>query len=270
MLRNAAFRSEAIIRMIAFITVCLAAAIFSGGCDGEAKAEPAADAEQQAWKALRAKYLKASRAEHDHRIAEWKTVGSWNFDDGSMPDGFKVFDGSWEVVDGALVAADGKVDGNRTIGLTHCNWPAFRISFDATLSPRPEKAHLRPAYIGDIGVRINADPQTGGFAQGYVAILAHYTNQANVIYRRNIPFVRTEMCSITAGEKHRVVVEVVKPHIRVWVDDKVVLEAWDRHGVGRRDDSDFIEMDPERIIALHTYDSILAVDDLLIEVPAEK
>jgi len=221
----------------------------------------------QDWQALKSTYLTASRAEHDHRLEDWQTAASWNFDDGKMPDGFKVYDGQWEVRDGQLEAVSGKPDGNRTIRITNCQWPVFRITFDVSLNANDGQPSTR---IGDVGIRFNADAKTGSFAKGYVVILAHYANQAAVIYRMNVPFARTEFAPIQPGKTHRVMVEIVKPHIRAWVDDKVVLEAWERTGTSSRDHSDFMEMDPNRDIVLHTYDSRMVIDNLEIQVPVKK
>lgn len=221
-------------------------------------------AEQDAWPALKASYLAASRREHDHRISDWTNVERWNFDDNQMPAQFVPINGKWDVHEGVLRAYDGPAGGNRTIKIASCQWPAFRLTFDATLSPRPGYAKDR---ICDLGIRLNADPETGSFAKGYVAILAHYANQDAVIYRLNTTFVRTEFAPIQPNKRHRIMIEVVKPHIRVWVDDKIVIEAWERTGTRSGDTSDFLDMDPSKNIVLHTYDTDLAIDNLTISVP---
>ena len=275
-----------VMRLFGVVTICAALMLCAVGCSSTAETAPAPSqasspapaksAAQAAWDAELAGYLAASRNEHDHRIANWQTVESWSFDDGAMPEGFRVFSGEWAVQAGRLVATDGEYQGNRVIGIARCQWPAFRMSFDAMVRPhaaegeRAKYAGLEPARVGDIGVRINADPQTASFADGYAIILAHYGNQANVIHRLNIPWVRNEWPIVEAGRVHRVMVEVVRPHIRVWVDGKVVLDGWERHGQGRKDDSDFLAMDPERLLALHTYDSELTVDNIVIETPVAK
>lgn len=232
----------------------------SSGGSPPGEAVTAADA----WPALKASYLASSRREHDHRLTAWEPVARWDFNDGRMPETFSVFEGQWRVEDGRLVAADGEPERNRTLGIAPCQWPAFRMTFDARLTPRPGQPADR---IGDLGIRFNADPQTASFAKGYVAILAHYANQAAVIYRLNVPFVRTEFTPIKPGQTHRIMLEVVRPHIRVWVDDQVVLEGWERAGTRHRDHSDFLQMDPEKIIAIHTWDTRLEIDNLVISVP---
>jgi hypothetical protein len=223
-------------------------------------------ADETGWAQKLREYLKASRAEHDHNIAQWKEVAAWTFDDGKMPEAFKVYDGQWEVKDGRLRAASGKEDGNRTIKIADCKWATFRLEFDATLRAKPGA----PAdQICDIGILLNAAPDTGDFQNGYALLTATYGNQATVLYRLYIPYARTEWSPIVPGKTHHILLEVVKPHIRFWVDGRVVLEAWERAGKAGHgaDASDFLDMDPGRAIALHTYDTILEVDNLRILVP---
>ena len=81
-------------------------------------------------------------------------MAAWNFDDGKLPADFKVFDGEWKVENGRLRAVGGRKDDNRVIKIAHCQWPAFRLEFDATLTANPG---ADPARICDIGIRFNAD-----------------------------------------------------------------------------------------------------------------
>ncbi len=216
------------------------------------------------WEETKAGYLRASRQEWNHKVGEWREVAAWRFDDGRLPEEFHVYSGEWRVVDGMLRAVDGELERNRRIGFATCIWPAFRVEFDVMLQPRVGT----PAdHIGDIGISLNADAETGSFAKGYVFILAQYMNQATVLYRLNVPYARTEWSPIEAGRLHRVMVEVVKPHLRLWVDGRVVLEGWERTGSNNRDGSDFLEMDAERVLTLHTYDTVMSIDNLRILVP---
>jgi len=240
------------------VTLLVVVAGLMGG--GAAVSDP----DEAAWQKLRASYLAGSRAEHNHRIQNWTAVESWTFDDGVMPAAFRVIEGQWRVEAGVLEAHDGEVEGNRILAISRCRWPAFRLSFDVMLRPRPGAPADR---IGDIGIRIGADPQTASFAKGYAVILAQYANQAAVIYRLNVPFARTEMTPIEPGRLHHVMVEYVTPHIRVWVDGRVVLEAWERAGRNNRDHSDFLTFAPDTLLALHTWDTHMAVDNLTISVP---
>ena len=222
---------------------------------------------ESTWALRLRKYLEASRAEHDHNIAQWQEVAAWSFDDGKMPESFRVYDGQWEVKNGRLRAVSGKQDGNRVITIADCRWPAFRLEFEASLQAKPGVPADR---ICDIGVLFNADAETGHFRDGYAVLTGTYFNQATVLYRLYIPYARTEWSPIVPGKTHRIALEVVKPHIRFWVDGRIVLEAWERSGKAGANASDFLDMDPRRVIALHTYDTIMEVDNLRILVPADK
>ena len=225
--------------------------------------------ESPSWKQQKKKYLQASRNEHNHKIKAWKEVARWSFDDNKIPKDFRVFSGKWKVVDGKLRSVGGEPDGNRRIKIANCLWPIFRLEFDVVLKPRKGAPSDR---IGDVGVSVNADPETGSFGEGYSFITAQYFDQATVLYRLNIPFARTEYSPIKPGQKHHVVLEVVKPHLRFLIDGRIVLEGWERKGglKNRRDFSDFLDMDPKKIITIHTYDSVMDIDNLRILVPEKQ
>ena len=237
----------------------LAVFLSSLAASGDSPADPA-------WTARLKQYLESSRSEHNHAVLTWRDEAAWNFDDGKMPADFKVFDGKWDVADGKLRAIDGKDDDNRTIKIADCRWPAFRLEFDAMLRAKPG---VPADHVCDIGILLNADPDTGRFDHGYGVLAGTYFNQATVLYRLYIPYARTEWSPIVTGHVHHVMLEVVKPHIRFWIDGRVVLEAWERTGKGPADASDFIDMDPQSVIALHTYDTVMEVDNLRIQVPAD-
>jgi len=223
-----------------------------------------ADEGAPVWRAALAKYLELSRSEHNHAFKEWNEVAAWSFDDGKMPDGFKAFDGEWEVAGGKLRAVRGKADGNRVVGIANCQWPAFRIEFEASLTAVPGAL---PERVCDVGILLNASATDGHYRDGYGVLVGTYFNQATVLYRLHIPYARTEFTPIVPGKVHRVALEVVKPHIRLFVDGKIVLEAWERSGKGAIDGSDWLDMDPKRLIALHTYDTVMEVDNLRILTP---
>ena len=118
-------------------------------------------------------------------------------------------------------------------------------------------------------MRFNVDTETGNYASGYFVLTGTYFNQATTLYRMNVPSARTEWSPIVPGKIHHVMLEVVKPHIRFWVDGRVVLEEWERAGKTGLDSGTFLDMDPKRVIALHTYDTVMEVDNLRILVPAD-
>jgi len=241
-------------------------ALVASGSFASASEPTAVDSD---WARKLQKYLEASRAEHNHHIVQWQEVAAWSFDDGKMPGAFKVCQGEWEVKDGRLRSVSGQPDGNREIKIANCQWPAFRLEFDVTMHAKPG---VPPDHIGEVGVAFNADPDTGSFQNGYAVLVGSYFNQVTVLYRLFIPYARTEWSPIVPGRTHRIALEVVKPHIRCWVDDRIVLEGWERGGKTGNglDASDFLDMDPKRAIVLHTYDTVMEVDNLRISVPGDK
>ena len=98
----------------------------------------------------------------------------------------RVVEGQWQIFNGQLQAVGGEADNNRTILIAPCPDGLVRLEFDATLFARPD------GCVGDIAVRLNADPDTGGFEGDYARITAQYFNQATVCYKLNIPIARTE------------------------------------------------------------------------------
>lgn len=218
------------------------------------------------WEQDKKKYLESSRKEWNHKIKHWRNVASWSFNDNKMPKGFHVYSGKWLVKNGKLISVPTQKNLTSKIKVANCSWPAFRMEFDVSLKPAKGAPRDR---IGDIGVAINADPQTGSFAKGYAFITAQYFNQATVLYRLNIPYARTEWSPVVPGRTHHIIVEVVKPHLRFWVDGRIVLEGWERKGGmrNRGDYSDFLDMDPAKVITIQTYDTLMELDNLRIMIP---
>jgi len=219
------------------------------------------------WEQDKQRFLQASRNEWNHHIKTWQEVACWSFDDNVMPEVFHVYSGQWRVADGKLCSVGGEPDRNRKVKITNCLWAAFRPEFDVVLQAGKNAPRDR---IGDVGISLNADSKTGSFAKGYAFILAQYFDQATVFYRLNVPYARTEFSPIEPGRQHHVMVEVVKPHLRLWVDGRIVLEGWERIGRNNRDYCDFMDMDPNRAIVLHTYDTVMEIDNLRILTPVVK
>lgn len=155
-----------------------------------------ADTTDGAWQAAKVDFLRLSRQEHNARIAEWREVAAWTFDDNRLPDGFAVLKGQWKVEEGRLRAVGGAPMDNRLIKLANCVWPAFRMEFDARLDSE-DPAHADK--ICDIILGLNCAPDTGSFAKGYALLAAHYYNQATTLYRLNIPCARVEWSPVEPG-----------------------------------------------------------------------
>lgn len=200
-------------------------AMLAAGCSAGPTARPPAAAGPPA---RLERYLAGSRAEHDHSVV--RGVGPvathpaavFRFTDPAQLEGFRVIEGEWAIADGRLTAVGGRPDRNRTILLMPVDAAHLRVSFEAILEPRAD------GRIGDICIRL-ANPETGSFAAGYAVITAQFWNQATVVYRRNIPIARTEWSPIVPGRTHRVTLEFSRgrrDHLRLWVDDRVVLDGW--------------------------------------------
>jgi len=197
-------------------------------------------------------YLELSRSEHNAPVT-WQPRHTFTFDNSAVPETFRVKEGTWEVRDGQLQAVAGEPDGYRTILIAPCPAGSMRVAFDATWFARPD------GRVGDIYVRFNADPDTGSSARGYGLFVGHYFNQASVCYKLNQPIARTEWSPIVPGRRHRVVAEWTPRHLRLWVDDRIVLDAWDRDKP--------ITPDPAKWIGLAVYDTRLAIDNLTVATP---
>jgi hypothetical protein len=132
----------------------------------------------------------------------------------------------------------------------------MRVEFDAVLIPRPD------GRVGDIYLRFNADPATGDSTRGYGLFVARYFNQDSVCYKNNQPIARTEWSPIVPGQRHHLIAEWTNMHLRLYVDGRIVIDAWDREKP--------ITPDPAKWIGLAVYDTRLSVDNLTISIPKAK
>jgi len=200
-------------------------------------------------------YLERARAEHDASL-DWQPLTTFTFDDPAALKALRVCEGEWKIADGRLRAVGGKADNYRTILIAPCPAGPMRIEFDAVLSPRPD------GRVGDIYIRLNADSDTGSSARGYGLFVARYFNQDSVCYKLNQPIARTEWSPIVPGRRHHITAEWNAVHLRLYVDDRIVIDAWDRDKP--------IAPDPAKWIALAVYDTHLSVDNLTIAVPKDR
>ena len=198
------------------------------------------------------RYLLLARAEHGAEIP-WQPLTTFTFDDPTVLQKLRVCEGEWKIAGGQLQAVGGKAEDYRTILLAPCPAEPMRIEFDATLFPRAD------GRIGDIYIRLNADPDTGSSTRGYGLMVARYYNQDTVCYKLNQPIARTEWSPIVPGRKHHIAAEWTAVHLRLFVDDRVIIDAWDRDKP--------IAPDPEKWIGLAVYDTKMTVDNLVISTP---
>lgn len=197
-------------------------------------------------------YLELARSEHGIPPA-WQPLHSYTFDNPADLRTFRICEGEWKIDGGKLLATRGAAENYRTLLIAPCPAGPSRIEFDAVLSPRPD------GRIGDIYLRFNADPATGSSARGYGMMVARYYNQDTVCYKLNQPIARTEWSPIISGKRHHIAAEWTAVHLRLFVDDRVVIDAWDRDKP--------IAPDPQKWLGLAVYDTPLAIDNLVISVP---
>jgi hypothetical protein len=161
-------------------------------------------------------------------------------------------EGEWQLVDGELVATAG--EHNRVIQVdVHAPGPV-RIAFDAVCEANAD------GRIGDITVLLNSAPDKRFFRSGYALTIGSYYNNCATFYRFGKPFAKTEHSPVVAGRRHRVVVTFVDGHIRYWLDDKLVLEAWDPEPIVPA---------PNRHVGLRTWNTRLRIDNLVISRAAD-
>jgi len=197
-------------------------------------------------------YLELARAEHNARL-NWEPLATYTFDDPAVLQALRVRAGEWQVSDGQLQAVGGTADEYRTILVAPCPAGPMRVEFDAVLSPRPD------GRVGDIYLRFNADLDTGKSERGYGLFVARYFNQDSVCYKLNQPIARTEWSPIVPGRSHHLIAEWTGGHLRLYVDGRIVIDAWDRDKP--------IAPDPAKWIGIAVYDTRLSLDNLVIATP---
>lgn len=219
------------------ISMLLAVLLLSGGCGSS----PLGDHEAK----LRG--LTYSRKSPMNDIV-WTPVARFDFDDPAELDRFVQVAGGWTIRGGKLVAIEG--DRDRTIMLAPSGPMPVRIAFDARLGRHPEGG------ARDFTVLVNATADEEFFRSGYTLTTGSYRNNTTCFYRAGKRLARTEYSPLEVERTYRVTVEIDGGHLRYWLDDRILLEAWD---------ADPLAMDPKRWIGLRTWDIEMAVDNLTID-----
>lgn len=215
------------------VVLLLAGLCFAAAASRRAKAE--------------SNFLQAGRKDPIESIA-WQKVMSFSFDKPEEIAACKVVDGTWEVRDGRLWAASG--DKNRTILLGHVSGQAVRVEFDAIATADDL------GRIGDITLILNAQEGTkSATTKGYALTTGSYYNTCTTFYREGQKLARTELSPLESAKASKVVIEFDRGHIRYWINDKIVLEAWDYQPLA---------LDSQQWLALRTYATLLSVDNLTI------
>ena len=191
-------------------------------------------------------FLERSRNQKTQKVT-WKKVASYSFDTPATIAECPVPEGAWEVSGGKLRAVDG--DRNRAILLHKSVGNPVRIEFEATNTADEE------GRLGDITVLLNAVPGKVFFSNGYALTTASYWNNCTTFYKKGRPIARTEFTPVESGKTYRVTLEFNSGHIRYWLDDRIVLEAWDNEPLA---------MDPECWIGIRTWATAMVVDNVVV------
>jgi len=199
----------------------------------------------------RERMLKSSRTAVSKPVA-WEEAVTYTFDDPSQMNSFAAAAGKFEIRDGALRAVEGNAD--RAIMLTKNNFGNYvRIEMEVT-----NYANEKTGRTGDISFMLNAIPSDKYqvfFFNGYSLTTASFANSSTTFYKKGAAIARTEYTPVVPGKKNIAVLEYMNGHIRYWLNDQILLEAWDTNP---------LEMDPNLWIGVRSYDTLMVIDKLTI------
>jgi hypothetical protein len=191
-------------------------------------------------------YLRSSRDLQGNFQFDWQHVSEFDFKEAAVMDQFQVVAGEWVIENGALVASSG--DKNRAILVASSGHDPVRVEFEATLSAAPN------GRVGDISILLNAGTEKY-FTSGYTLTSGSFWNHCTTFYRLGRPIAHTEHSPIEAEKKNRVVLEYHQGHIRYWLNERILLEAWDPQPIA---------MEGAAWIGVRTYGTRMRIENLKI------
>ncbi|MDO9527779.1 MAG: hypothetical protein Q7J27_01325 [Syntrophales bacterium] len=156
---------------------------------------------------------------------------------------FQIVNGKWQIKNGKLWAVSGEK--NRSILLAQSRRGPLRIELEVTNYANPDGS------IGDITILINSENFDNFFGRGYALTTGSYYNNCTTFYRLGKAIAKTEYSPLVSGKTYRVLIELIDGHIRYWLNDKIILEAWD---------SKQLELDPNLWIGIRTWNTRMSVD----------
>lgn len=177
----------------------------------------------------------------------WTPVKRFTFEHGWEAEQLLQPAGRWTIEDGVLKAVEGPR--NRVIMLCPSRYEPVRIEFDARLQPHPQ------GEARDFTVLVHASADDRFFKSGYTLTTGSYYNNTTCFYRRGQRLARTEYSPLVVNRWYHVTVEMARGHIRYWLDDRILLEAWD---------VDPLPADGRGWIGLRTWDIVMEVDNVVI------
>jgi hypothetical protein len=181
---------------------------------------------------------------------QWKPYVQYDFSKNGVMKNFKIVNGEWIIRNGKLIANSGKK--NRTILLAKVKNSPLRITFKATNIANTNGS------LGDITVLINSVNITKDkafFYNGYAFTTGSFYNNCTTLYKKGDPIARTEYSPLVSGKTYNVMIELINGHIRYWLDDKIILEAWDSHP---------LKLDPNLWIGLRTWNTKMSIEDFVV------
>ena len=156
---------------------------------------------------------------------------------------FQIVNGEWEIKNGKLWAVSGEK--NRSILLAQSKRGPLRIELEVTNYANSDGS------IGDITVLINSENSDKFFGSGYALTTGSYYNNCTTFYRLGKAIAKTEYSPLVSGKTYIVVIECIDGHIRYWLNNKIILEAWDPKPQ---------ELDPNLWIGIRTWNTRMSVD----------
>ncbi|MBN1293974.1 MAG: hypothetical protein JXB48_19205 [Candidatus Latescibacteria bacterium] len=192
-------------------------------------------------------FLERSRSQNTRTVI-WKPEKTFRFDNPSEITECPIPEGKWEVDNGTLRAIGG--DRNRAILLHRNVGDPVCVEFDVTNYADGE------GRLGDITVLLNSVDGKAFFGHGYALTTASYWNNCTTFYKRGKPIARTEYTPVVSGKTYHVILEFNNGHIRYWLDDRIILEAWDERP---------LEIDSECWIGIRTWSTLMVVDNVVVK-----
>lgn len=190
-------------------------------------------------------FLLRSRRVGDKKSATFSETPRIRFDFDSEDElgDFKIAEGEWRIENGQLRAVAGKR--NRAILLAKCVGQPLKIEFEVTNHANPDGS------IGDITVLVDSTVGKDFFQSGYSLTTGSFYNNCSTFYKKGRAIAKTEYSPLVSGKTYQVAVEIVDGHIRYWLDDEIILEAWDPTP---------LKMEPTRWIGIRTWNTRMDVD----------
>ena len=190
------------------------------------------------------KYLDASRGVGcKKQLFREKPTVKYDFNSKQELKKFTIVNGTWEIDNGELSAVAG--ENNRTILLTKSMKGPLRIELEVTNYANPDGS------IGDITILLNAKNSKDFFRNGYALTTGSYYNSCTTFYRLGKAIAKTEYSPLVSGKTYKVVIELVNGHIRYWLNDEIILEAWD---------AEQLKMNPERWMGIRTWNTKMSTN----------